>query len=124
MIAKGLKYFTLLAVILLLSAINSCRKETLEERRAARVFELTVEVSSDSLGSYVEWLENMGTRFALADNRRDVAVAIMNRFSEFGIPEVQLDSFMISRTYRDVLYELWEYNVIATLTGSENPGDI
>ena len=112
------------ALLCLLALLHACDRETLEERRASAIYALSSLVSADSLESFVEWVEGMGTRFALADNRRDVAIAILNRFAEFGVPDVRLDSFMISGTYRDQLYELWQYNVVATIEGDENPGEI
>ncbi|MCU0407407.1 MAG: M28 family metallopeptidase [Bacteroidales bacterium] len=59
----------------------------------------------------------MGTRFALADNRRAVAVKIANNFKRLGYPETVLDSFYIVKTYKGVEYRQYQYNVISTLPG-------
>ena len=37
--------------------------------------------------------------FALADNRRDVAMAILTKFKTLGCSDTRLDSFMLDRTY-------------------------
>ena len=103
--------------------ITDCTKDgTYIIRNEALIQELKSEISSDSLESYVRWLENMGTRFALADNRREVAVRIKNKFITFGYTDVKLDSFWLERTYRQVLYQQWQYNVVATLAPG-NPSD-
>jgi Zn-dependent M28 family amino/carboxypeptidase len=67
----------------------------------------------------------MGTRFALAENRRNVAMNIKKRFERLGYTNVRLDSFPINKLYRDVsYYHIWQYNVIASITGSVNPDSI
>lgn len=82
------------------------------------------DISSDSLESYVKWLEGMGTRFALADNRRTVAVEIKNRFRSMGYANARLDSFLLTRTFREITYTQWQYNVLATLQGSHYPDSV
>ena len=78
---------------------------------------LTDEISADTLESLVVWLEGMGTRYALADNHRDVAENIKRRFIMIGYPDTRLDSFMISN-------QQWQYNVIAVLAGNANPDSV
>jgi len=108
-------------IMLLLPVLTiSCNKDDDQEYTAKELltFDLNEDINTDSLESYVRWLENMGTRFALADNRRDIAVKIRNRFMTFGYSNAKLDSFMISKTFRGTLYQVWQYNVIAALEGS------
>lgn len=81
-------------------------------------------VNADSIQSYMQALEDMGTRFCLADNRREVAVWIRDKFIEFGYPDSQLDSFPFDRLYGGVYYQTWQYNVVSTLEGFERPDDI
>ena len=105
------KYY--IPVILVLLSLSSCTKqETLED------------ISTDSLQSYVTWMQNMGTRFCLADNRRDVAEAVRNKFISFGYTAVRLDSFLLERNYRGIDYSLWQYNVIARLNGNLYPDSV
>lgn len=115
-------FTALLLVIMGLSAFLfvSCSKDDDKEYTAKELltFELNEDIRTDSIGSYIKWLENMGTRFALAGNRRDIAVKIRNRLISFGFNNAVLDSFMISKSYNATLYQVWQYNVIAALEGS------
>jgi len=104
---------------LMLFAFTFCQREP-EMTKEEYVEYIISQVRSDSLESYVRWLEGMGTRFALADNHRQVAVRIKKRFAAFGYPDARLDSFYLTRTYREVSYSTWQYNVIATIPGRED----
>ena len=106
-------------VISLLAFIAGCQKEP-EMTREELVSYMADQVSADNLESYTRWLEGMGTRFALADNRRDVAVKIRDRFVSMGYPDASLDSFYLQKTIREVEYSTWQYNVTATVEGREN----
>jgi len=111
------RYFFLALLILL--PLSSCtKKDTLADIREAVTLDLTADVNPDSLKSYVTWMQNMGTRFCLSENRRDVALLIRNKFISFGYPGARLDSFLLQLTYRDTEYSLWQYNVTARLDGS------
>lgn len=83
-------------------------------------------VRSDSLLSYVQHLQDFGTRFMIAPNRKEVATWIMNKFISFGITEARLDSFP-SYTYVNsppfLVFDTttWQYNVEAKITGSVFP---
>lgn len=105
-------------VISLAAAFAGCQKEP-EITREEYVSYLADHISSDNLESSVRWLEGMGTRFALADNRRDVAEQIRKRFVSLGYGSAALDSFYLERTIQGVTYSTWQYNVIATITGME-----
>ena len=73
---------------------------------------------------YVSWMEDMGTRFALADNHRNVAMAILKKFKMLGYSDTRIDSFMLDRTYANISYQQWQYNVIATLDGTVFPDSV
>lgn len=115
-------YTALLLVFMTFPAFMfvSCNKDDDNDYTAKELvtFDLNEDISPDSLRSYVQWMENMGTRFALASNRRDIAVKIKNRFASLGYSNAGLDSFMISKSYNGALYQVWQYNVIAKLEGS------
>lgn len=81
-------------------------------------------IKSDSIRNYVQMLEDMGTRFALAPNRKAVALAIMHKFESFGIENVALDSFQLQEYYERVQYTTWQYNVIATIPGAVTPDSV
>ena len=107
-------------------AITTCTKD--EDPDAVRKDSLTrkmvQEISSDTLESYIGWLEGMGTRFALADNHRDVAIAILNKFKSIGYTNSRLDSFTIDRMYENIRYQQWQYNIIARLNGTVFPDSV
>lgn len=75
--------------------------------------------------SYVQSLQDMGTRFMIAPNRKEVATWILNKFLSFGITDVHLDSFpayvhinIFALTYDTTT---WQYNVEARIPGTEFP---
>ncbi|HQH47591.1 MAG TPA: M20/M25/M40 family metallo-hydrolase [Candidatus Syntrophosphaera thermopropionivorans] len=70
-------------------------------------------VDADSILYNIQCLQDFQTRFALADNRFQVAEWIKNRFISFGINDVQLQSFIWNNTD--------QYNVVATIPGSLYP---
>lgn len=78
-------------------------------------------VSQDSVNNYIQWLQDMVTRYCQAPNRRDVAVMIKNKFLEVGADTAVLDSFYLEPYWS--FPGTWQYNVIATIEGSENPDE-
>ena len=106
--------------------IVTCTRDEDSEavRRESITRKLTDDINADSLASYVAWMEGMGTRFALADNHRDVAMAIAKKFKTLGYSNTRLDSFMLDRTYDNIRYQQWQYNVIATLDGTVFPDSV
>ncbi len=111
-------------IFALLSILSSCSKDDESVVKPDPfISEFIEEINSDSLKSSVEWLENMGTRFMLANNRKQVAKDIQKKFITLGYPDTQIDSFFNSKVFRDITYQTWQYNVIATLEGSRSPND-
>ena len=115
---KAKKYICLLPAFLMLVMLTGCQKEP-QMSKEEYVQHVVEQVRADSLESYVRWMEGMGTRFALAENNREVALQIRNRFIAFGYPSARLDSFYLTRTFRTITYSKWQYNVIATREGRE-----
>ena len=113
------RYGPFIQVIILIVALAGCQKDP-EITKQEYVLSFTEKVNSDSIGSYIRWLEGMGTRFALADNHREVAGKIRDRFITFGYPDTRLDSFYLTKTYREITYSTWQYNVIASVAGRDN----
>ncbi|MFO7862864.1 MAG: M28 family peptidase, partial [Salinivirgaceae bacterium] len=72
------------------------------------LFEIAAEVNQDSLTSYILSLQNIGTRYALADNTKEVALWIKGKFESFGYENVMLDSFLLDHNGMQVM----QYNVI------------
>jgi hypothetical protein len=105
---------------------TNCTKENGPVKTAKELLtlDLTAEINADSLKALVTWFQDMGTRFALSDTRKSVALKIINRFIGWGYTDTKLDSFLISKLWRSVTYTLYEYNVIATLQGSLYPDSV
>ena len=116
------KWFYILIVFPLFSLIFTfCRKDDENEGKEAEIISMLKEINADSIKAHVTWLEAMGTRFALADNHRSVALRIRNKFIGMGYANASLDSFPINVTYKNVNYNQWQYNVIAVLNGTQYP---
>ncbi len=82
------------------------------------------DINADTLSVYTLWLQNMQPRFMLSANRRNIAVSIQNKFIQNGITNAVLDSFYITSYYKDSTYNTWQYNVVATITGSQYPDSL
>lgn len=110
----------------LLLSVTNCKKEKDSEipEKEAMTLLLNDDISADSLQSLVTWLQDMGTRFTLTDDHRNVALSIKNRFLRFGYTNATIDSFWVDRVYQNINYGQWQYNVTATLEGSSMPDSI
>ncbi|HKL67287.1 MAG TPA: M20/M25/M40 family metallo-hydrolase [Bacteroidales bacterium] len=112
-------------LFLILISFSACSDRLkLENRREEITIDLINELNTDSLQSYVEWMQNMGTRFCLAENRREVAIDLRDKLGGFGYDNARLDSFLLEVRYRGVDYSLWQYNVIAVLEGTVYPDSL
>jgi len=110
--------YSIISLTILLILFPGCEKDPSKERDEY-IRRAVSEVKSDSLEKYVLMLQNMQTRFCLADNHRDIAVKLKKKFISFGYSDTKLDSFYLSYNYSGTLYNTWQYNVIATLEGSD-----
>jgi len=91
------------------------------------IIHYTGKVNTDSIESYIQALENMGTRFCLASNRRQVSEWIRDKFISFGYENVVLDSFQFNVQYPSFSgnwYYTWQYNVVCTYPGYQRPNDV
>lgn len=117
-------------ILLFLSGVSlfltTCRKDDDSEelRKESITISLNNDINADSLKSLVTWFQDKGTRFALSGNHKAIAQSIMKRFKMLGYPDTRIDSFMISKTYQSILYQQWQYNVIASLSGSSYPDSV
>jgi len=116
---------------LLLVALSTCVKDNTDDRddiplekKDSISLKLISALNSDSIKATVTWLQNMGTRFALADNRRQVAVRIRDKFKGYGYYTAYIDSFLLSNTWRSQNFTTWQYNVVAQLNGSVHPDSL
>lgn len=116
---------TKLAIVflLLITFFIGCEKDEDNDVADPFISGLISDVNSDSIQSYVEWLQGMGTRFMLANNKKQVAELIQNKFISLGFTEVKIDSFLNSRMFNEVTYQTWQYNVVATIYGIGDPSN-
>lgn len=118
----------ILVVVIIISGIVmvTCKKdgETEMLRKESLTIKLNSEINADSLQAYVTWLQISGTRFALADNHRDIALKIKKKFIRLGYSTCNLDSFIIVKTFKNISYRQLQYNVTATIPGTLNPDSI
>lgn len=120
-----IKILSLTSLILVtLTGAGCTKQETDLIRNESAIYKITSDINADSLESYVNWMQNIGTRFTLADSRRQVALAIKEKFIRFGYTDVVLDSFWLARTYRQVYYQQWQYNIVATLHADQESDSI
>jgi leucyl aminopeptidase len=123
---KPLKFSGNIFIVLgILLSLTTCKKEDADEFvNDLLIQSLINDIKADSLEADVIWLQNMGNRFTLTNNHRDVAEKLEKRFLQMGFADVFIDSFLVSKIYRSIYYEQWQYNVIAVLTGSEYPDSV
>lgn len=70
-------------------------------------------VSDSTITSYIQEMQNFGTRYCLNANRDSVFRWVRQRFLNAGVTDVRFDSFQYAGT--------WQKNVIATIVGAINP---
>jgi hypothetical protein len=124
---NGLVFFVIISLSLV-----TCVKEPLyvfsedpeEHRKDSISLILISKLNSDSIKSTAEWLQGMDTRFALADNRKQIAFKIRDRFKKIGYSDASVDSFWVSKTWRSQNYSLWQYNIMSELRGSLYPDSV
>ncbi len=90
----------------------------------SQIQDVLYEISADSINASVQSLQNFGTRFALASNRREIAIWLKNKFISIGYADAVIDSFLIHKMLDNVAYDLYQYNIIATIQGDINPDQI
>ncbi|MEN8194579.1 MAG: M20/M25/M40 family metallo-hydrolase [Bacteroidota bacterium] len=85
-------------------------------------------ISTDSIESNIQHLENYGTRFLIAPNRFDISEWIFKQFQSYGFTDVKYDSFY---AYTSIDYPFISYdtttlqrNVVATLKGTGAPEEV
>ena len=79
----------------------------------ADVAQLVNSVCADSILARIQHFQDFGTRYAIADTRLEVAEWVKGQFQSYGIGDTQLQEFSY--------YGYDQYNVIATLTGTDYP---
>lgn len=77
--------------------------------------QLISQVSADSVMAFIQSMQDLQTRYALADNRLEVAYWIKAQFERFGITNVELQPFEWNLST--------QYNVVATIPGTMYPNE-
>ena len=113
-----------IVVLPALMILTNCNKDDAEKEIIPVIQDLISEISADSIGLFITALQDMGTRFTFAENRREVALSIRNKFIGMGYENSRIDSFFLTRTFRNIEYSMWQYNVTAILTGSRYPDSV
>lgn len=115
-----------MVMVFLLSSGAAPQEKYMEKSTDSTIVTSLDQVSSDSLLSYIQTLQDFGTRFMMDPNRKEIATWIMDKFISFGLTEVRLDS-ITCYTHVDAppyfVYDTttWQYNVEAKITGSVYP---
>ncbi len=83
-------------------------------------------INQDSVTYYIQSLQNFRTRFEYNDNRKEIANWLKNEFLSMGYEQVELDSFVCQTGFTDYgdAGAAMQYNVVATLPGTERPDEI
>lgn len=112
-----------LVILLLIFSVNS--KAQFSTNNDSIISEAIAHINYDSIEYQLQWLQDMGTRFLMATNHKQVSLDIKARFESYGITDVKLDSFQCytNINYGILLYDTttWQYNVEARITGSVYP---
>jgi hypothetical protein len=85
---------------------------------------LTPLLNADTMKAVITDLQNLGTRFCLAPNRKQVSEWIRQKFISYGYTNAKLDSFRIREAWpfgSGNFQYYWQYNVFATLEGQYSP---
>lgn len=122
---KITSWISISAVLLL---VQSCSKDDDNADHTPKpdpyIAGIIKQICADSIKNSMIMLEGLTTRFTLANNRRDVALAIVNKFKSYGYTNARLDSFPLNISFRGAYYVTWQYNVIATLPGEQHPDSL
>ena len=77
------------------------------------------EINQDSIRSTIQSLQNYTTRFMLEPNRKNIAMMLKEKFISMGCLNTVLDSFITITDYNILHDTTWQYNVIATMEGTQ-----
>lgn len=126
-----MKNFFILSLFLVMGLFSPVRAQKQSQTSAYNdlkglhpvISDILTTISKDSIRANMQWMVDMGTRYMYGDNRREVADQIALKFRSYGFTRVELDSFKIAGEIIS-LDSVWQYNVVASLTGSSAPGEI
>ncbi|MDD3875270.1 MAG: M20/M25/M40 family metallo-hydrolase [Bacteroidales bacterium] len=114
-------------VLLIIFLINSLYIHTIQGQKPVLVntdsviTEVLGNINSDSVQFYIQQMQDFDTRFALSDNRKNVALWLKQMFTDWGYTNAHLDSFLLDSIEwpwgSGIFNSTWQYNVVAHLEG-------
>ncbi len=86
-------------------------------------------IRPDSTQKHIKELQNFGTRFALADNRKQIAEFLCHKYESYGCT-VRIDSFFCDKDhypmrwplFSESIHNSWQYNVVAVYNNAPQEG--
>ncbi len=114
-----------ISFVFIIFIYDSIQSQQIEKKDDPFISAAVALVNQDSIRSHIQSLQDMGTRFMIANNRRSVAEWIKNKFLSYGVDSVRIDSFSVySHIHNGSLqYDTTtiQYNVIAIKVGNVEP---
>lgn len=82
-------------------------------------------INADTLRATLQEMQNWGSRFLMNDNKKEIAISLMNKFLSYGYTDVKLDSFyLVIQNWNGHSDSSWQYNVVCTFPGSSAPEEV
>ncbi len=81
-------------------------------------------INTDSIESYIQHLQNYGSRHLLRPERREAAQWLKEKYISFGFQDVVIDSFECHTHLYPIDTTTWQYNVIARKIGIEDSNEL
>lgn len=111
----------MVTVMFFTATVGYSQHKQVNSRADSLISKFVNEVNADSVGSYIQFLEDKGTRFMMSPNRIEVAESIKEKFIKLGADAARIDSFLCFTNikYGNIIYDTftWQYNIVATLVG-------
>lgn len=120
---KQFQYFSkgLLLILMITMISNSTAQQPGFQRSDSLISAYLDEINADSVESYMQFLQDKGTRFLIAPNRKAVAESIRDKFIALGADDARIDSFYCYTkiNYQNLHFDTTtiQYNVIGNIFG-------
>ena len=128
---KNITFLFLILFSLNLTAQNNYFKNTAEVKSNnidSLINSCINEINQDSIKNTIQSLQNYTTRFMLDTNRKTIALSLKEKFISMGYLNTVIDSFLTITNLNHLYYQIkdttWQYNIIATLEGTQYPDSI
>jgi hypothetical protein len=82
-------------------------------------------ISTDTLRATLLEMQQWGSRLLMNDNKKEIAMSLVNKFLSYGYTDVKLDSFyLVIPNWGGYSDSSWQYNIVCTLRGASAPNEI